>query len=57
MFVYVMDLDSKQYLEELGYTLIREDPRNNVWCFENKYGHDMSFSLEVPCVFSDIVLF
>lgn len=57
MFVYVMDEKSKQYLEELGYTLIRSDEKNRVWCFKNQYSDSMDFALKIPCVVSDIVMF
>lgn len=57
MFIYVMDEESKQYLEELGYTLIQEDPVHKVWCFKNQYSNQMDFSLKIPCVISDIMMF
>ncbi len=55
MFIYVMDLDSKELLERNGYKLIKADERNGVYCFENKA--NMEFALEVPCVISDTITF
>lgn len=55
MFIYVMDMDSKGLLEEHGYSLIKEDTLHGVWCFENK--KDCEFTLECPCVISNILTF
>ena len=55
MFIYVMDLDSKELLERHGYKLLKADERLGVFCFENK--PDMEFSLECPCVISSVMTF
>ena len=55
MFIYVMDLDSKELLERHGYKLLKADERLGVFCFENKL--DMEFSLECPCVISSVMTF
>lgn len=54
-FIYVMDLDSKEMLEQQGYKLLKVDERNGVFCFENK--SDMEFDLACPCVFSNVMTF
>lgn len=55
MFIYVMDLESKELLEKHGYKLLKADERNGVYCFENKA--DMEFDLQIPCVISSIMTF
>lgn len=55
MFIYVMDLESKELLERHGYKLLKADERNGVYCFENK--PDMEFDLQIPCVVSSIMTF
>ena len=55
MFIYVMDLESKELLEKHGYKLLKADERLGVFCFENK--PDMEFSLDVPCVVSSVMTF
>ena len=55
MFIYVMDLDSKELLEKHGYVLLKEDLKNGVFCFENK--PDTTFELMCPCVFSSVMTF
>lgn len=55
LFIYVMDLESKEMLERHGYKLLKADERNGVYCFENK--PDMEFTLNCPCVFSSIMTF
>lgn len=57
MFVYVMDQESKELLEKNGFVMIKEDPRNGCWCFENKEMSVVDFSLDCPCVVSDIMSF
>ena len=54
-FIYVMDLDSKELLEQHGYKLLKVDERNGVFCFENK--SNMEFDLACPCVFSNVMTF
>ena len=57
MFIYVMDPDSRDLLRKHGFVLLKEDTRNGVWCFENKDMDTMDFSLDCPCVVSDIMTF
>lgn len=57
VFIYVMDEASKRLLEEHGYKLIKEDTRNGVWCFENKTHDMLDFTLDCPCVVSDVMTF
>lgn len=54
-FIYVMDLESKELLERLGYKLLKSDERNGVYCFQNKA--DAEFDLACPCVFSNVMTF
>lgn len=55
MFIYVMDLESKELLERHGYKLLKADERNGVYCFENKPNEE--FSLACPCVVSSVMTF
>lgn len=57
-FIYVMDKKSKKELLKRGFTLLKEDKRNGVWVFENKYSDiDARFELGVDCkcVLSDVL--
>lgn len=59
MFIYVMDIKSKELLEELGYTFLKDNGRKDdatVWVFANKEDHQFD-SLDVPCVVSDTLTF
>ena len=60
MFIYVMDIESKECLEKMGYTLMKDNGTVNneasVWVFANK--EDCQFdNLEVPCIVSDTLTF
>ena len=55
MFIYVMDLESKELLEKHGYVLLKSDEQHNVYCFENK--KEIEFALDVPCVISSVMTF
>lgn len=57
MFVYVMDLDSKNVLEKHGFQLIRKDEHSGMWIFENKGAGVADFSLDIPCVVTDVLAF
>lgn len=57
MFVYVMDKESKEWLEKQGFVLIKKDERSGYWCFENKNIQMAEFTLDCPCVVSDILAF
>lgn len=57
MFVYVMDDDSRRLLEARGFQLIKKDARNGLWCFENKNMETFEFSMDIPCVVSDVMTF
>mgnify|MGYP006384291485 CR=1 FL=1 len=35
-FVYVMSKEDRNKMIAMGYSLIKEDERNNVWIFKNK---------------------
>lgn len=35
-FVYVMSEKDKDKMLEMGFFLIRQDPRNHIWVFKNK---------------------
>lgn len=35
-FVYVMKKEDKDKMVAMGYSLIKEDKKNNLWVFENK---------------------
>lgn len=56
MFIYVMDVESKDKLINLGYELLKNDEKNTIWVFSNK--EDRQFdSLDIPCVVSDVLTF
>lgn len=54
MFIYVMDVESRDKLIELGYTLLKHT--GYVWVFKNK--DPLSFEdIGVQCVVSDTLTF
>ena len=57
MFVYVMDIDSKRYLEEHGYKLIKANEDTHVYCFENKPEMEFDLNPNIQCVVSSIMIF
>ena len=61
-FVYVMCKEDKDKMVELGYHLLKEDSRNNVWVFNNKETYTFAEDDEltaagVSCVLSDMLTF
>lgn len=59
MFIYVMDIKSKELLEKLGYELLKTNGNNGeatVWVFANKDEQQFD-SLDIPCVVSDTLTF
>ena len=59
MFIYVMDEESKKYMEEHGYSLLKcnaEGGDATVWVFANKENHEFD-DIGVPCVVSDTLTF
>ena len=57
MFIYVMDIDAKKYLEEHGYKLLKANEDTHVYCFENKPEMEFEFNPEIQCVISSIMIF
>lgn len=56
MFLYVMDVESRDKLLHLGFELLKENDKKTVWVFVNK--PDQTFdSVDVPCVVSDVITF
>ena len=61
-FVYVMKKEDKDKMVAMGYSLIKEDKRNNIWVFENKdvitfASEDEITSAGVSFVLSDMLTF
>lgn len=61
-FIYVMREEDKMEMEKLGYTLVKENTKTNVYIFANK--DTMSFACEdelqkanIPFILSDILTF
>lgn len=62
-FIYVMRDEDKNKLIELGYKLLKEDIRNNIWVFSNKNEHlyfstsdDLSNN-NISCIESSVLTF
>lgn len=56
MFLYVMDAESRDKLISLGYKLLKENERGNIWIFANS--KDRTFdNIDVSCVVSDTLIF
>lgn len=62
-FIYVMHDEDKNKLTELGYKLLKEDCKNNIWVFANKK-EEMRFSntdilkeKQIPHITSSILTF
>ncbi|MBR4021271.1 MAG: hypothetical protein IKI94_01530 [Ruminococcus sp.] len=58
MFIYVMDIESRDYLIAHGYNLLKDNGNSEgtVWVFANK--EDCQFdTLDIPCVVSDTLTF
>lgn len=56
MFIYVMDVESRDLLINKGYQLLKADEQNGVWCFVNDT-ENLTFEENCPCVISDIMTF
>lgn len=61
-FVYVMKKEDKDKMIAMGYSLIKEDKRNNIWVFENKdvvtfASEDEITNAGVSYVLSDMLTF
>lgn len=56
MFIYVMDVESRDYLIAHGYALLKGNGNSTVWVFENKDEHQFD-TLDIPCVVSDVLTF
>lgn len=56
MFIYVMDVESKDKLLKLGYELLKDDEKNTIWVFSNKDNQQFD-SFNIPCVVSDVLTF
>lgn len=63
-FIYVMRQEDKNKMIELGYELLKEDPRNGVWVFENNNkltfdacGVDPLDAAGIPHIRSDMMTF
>lgn len=58
MFVYVMSEHDRDVLLSRGYSLIRSDERNGVYCFENVRG-EFDAADDIPCahVVSNMMMF
>ena len=61
-FVYVMKKEDKDKMVAMGYSLIKEDKKNNLWVFENKdvttfASEDEITNAGVSFVLSDMLTF
>lgn len=61
-FVYVMKKEDKDKMVAMGYSLIKEDKRNQIWVFENKdvttfASEDEITNAGVSFVLSDMLTF
>ena len=55
-FVYVFDKESRNKLIDLGYQLVKEDPKNFIYVFENK--NNIVFEEnQIQAVFSNTLTF
>lgn len=56
MFIYVMDTESRDKLQSLGFELLKENATKTIWVFVNK--QELNFdTVDVPCVVSDTLTF
>lgn len=53
-FIYVMQHKDKEKLIELGYVMLKEDLRNNVWIFEDKQTSLPTFAVDDPLEYNGI---
>lgn len=56
MFLYVMDIESRDKLLNSGFELLKENDKKTVWVFVNKTGQTFD-TVDVPCVVSDVLTF
>lgn len=61
-FIYVLDKESKNKMEQLGYKLIRSDATETIWVFANRenYTFDNASDIEeagVSFILSDTLTF
>lgn len=58
MFIYVMDVESKKKLCEMGFELLKDNGKKEgaVWVFLNKKNFQFE-QLEISCVVSDTLTF
>lgn len=56
-FIYVFEERAKKDLMKRGYNLLKEDPENQIWVFENKDPGNIDFELHYQCVLSNVMSF
>ena len=56
-FIYVFTKEAMKKMKKRGYTLLREDAKNQMWIFEAKEGEEIDFSTDFQCVMSDVLSF
>jgi hypothetical protein len=59
VFIYVIDIKGKEFLEGLGYTLLKDrsiDRETTVWVFANVDENQLD-GLDVPYIISDTLIF
>lgn len=58
MFLYVMDKESRDKLIKLGYELLKENDRGNIWIFTNNKNQTFDVvDADIPYVVSDTLIF
>jgi len=55
-FIYTIHSEARDRLLKLGYVLLKQDERNNIYVFENKPGVDLSF-MDNGYILSDTLTF
>lgn len=55
LFIYVFDEKAKKDLQKRGYTLLKEDRKNQIWIFENKDPENVNFECKYQCVLSNVM--
>lgn len=56
MFLYVMDTENRDKLISLGYKLLKENDRGNMWIFANSNNQTFDND-DISCVVSDTLIF
>ena len=57
MFIYVMDIESRDLLLSRGYELLKQNSNQNIWVFTNKENQQFDM-VDIPfCVVSDTLTF